>query len=170
MKILGEKLRKNNKGFTLAELLIVVAIIGVLVAVSIPIFTTQLEKSRENTDIANLRAAKAAAIAMQLNDIDWTATGAQDGYVITTATAGHAVATAYFDAAAGVLKGTAPTQGYGKGTAKDGGAVNTVFGTDGSNPYSNTTSYTNQYIVVTIAEENGAITLGWASPAAGTNP
>ena len=53
---------KDKKGFTLAELLIVVAIIGVLVAVSIPIFSSQLEKSREATDIANLRAAKAEAI------------------------------------------------------------------------------------------------------------
>ena len=34
--------RKNKKGFTLAELLIVVAIIGVLVAVSIPIFTAPI--------------------------------------------------------------------------------------------------------------------------------
>ena len=36
---------KNKKGFTLAELLIVVAIIAVLVAVAIPIFTSQLEKA-----------------------------------------------------------------------------------------------------------------------------
>ena len=49
----------NKKGFTLAELLVVVAIIGVLVAVSIPIFTSQLEKAREATDLANLRAAYA---------------------------------------------------------------------------------------------------------------
>ena len=47
----------RNKGFTLAELLIVVAIIAVLVAIAIPIFTTQLEKSRETVDIANARAA-----------------------------------------------------------------------------------------------------------------
>ena len=45
----------NKKGFTLAELLIVVAIIAVLVAIAIPIFTSQLEKSREATDAANLR-------------------------------------------------------------------------------------------------------------------
>lgn len=49
----------NKKGFTLAELLVVVAIIGVLVAISIPIFTTQLEKAREATDAANLRSAYA---------------------------------------------------------------------------------------------------------------
>ena len=34
---------------------------AVLVAISIPIFTTQLEKSRESTDAANLRAAYATA-------------------------------------------------------------------------------------------------------------
>ena len=58
---------KNEKGFTLAELLIVVAIIAVLVAVSIPIFTAQLEKAREETDAANWRAAKAAFIVELLD-------------------------------------------------------------------------------------------------------
>ena len=41
------KEKQNNKGFTLAELLIVVAVIAVLVAISIPIFNKQIEKSRE---------------------------------------------------------------------------------------------------------------------------
>ena len=58
----------NKKGFTLAELLVVVAIIGVLVAISIPIFTSQLEKSREAVDKANIRAAYAEVIASNLND------------------------------------------------------------------------------------------------------
>ena len=35
--------KTNKKGFTLAELLIVVAIIAVLVAIAIPVFTAQLE-------------------------------------------------------------------------------------------------------------------------------
>ena len=52
-------MKNNRKGFTLAELLIVVTIIAVLVAIAIPIFTAQLEKSREATDKANLRAAYA---------------------------------------------------------------------------------------------------------------
>lgn len=71
-----KKLRKNEKGFTLAELLIVVAIIGVLVAISIPIFTSQLEKAREATDMANIRSAYAEVSADALTDSkkDHTAT------------------------------------------------------------------------------------------------
>ena len=61
-------MKKNNKGFTLAELLIVVAIIAVLVAIAIPVFTTQLEKSREATDIANVRSAYAAMVTNYLAD------------------------------------------------------------------------------------------------------
>lgn len=65
--------RNNKKGFTLAELLIVVAIIAVLVAISIPIFTSQLQKARLATNQANARAAYAAVEAQYLqND---TATG-----------------------------------------------------------------------------------------------
>ena len=55
--------KMNQKGFTMAELLIVVAIIAVLVAIAIPIFTAQLEKSREATDAANIRAAYAEVVA-----------------------------------------------------------------------------------------------------------
>ena len=58
--------KNNNKGFTLAELLIVVAIIAVLVAIAIPVFTTQLEKSREATDVANVRSAYAAVVTSWL--------------------------------------------------------------------------------------------------------
>ena len=63
MKSLFKKIRGNKKGFTLAELLVVVAIVGILVAISIPVFTSQLAKARKATNQANMRAAKAAAVA-----------------------------------------------------------------------------------------------------------
>lgn len=59
---------KQNNGFTLAELLIVVAIIAVLVAISIPIFTSQLRKARVAVNQANARAGEAAAYAAYLED------------------------------------------------------------------------------------------------------
>jgi len=62
--------KKQNKGFTLAELLIVVAIIGVLVAISIPIFTSQLKKARFATNQANARSAMSAAITCFLETPD----------------------------------------------------------------------------------------------------
>ena len=67
--------KNNNKGFTLAELLIVVAIIAVLTAIAIPVFTTQLEKSREATDLANVRSAYAEQMTYLLT-WDGTAAGA----------------------------------------------------------------------------------------------
>ena len=62
------KKKVNKKGFTLAELLIVIAILGILVAVSIPVFVGKLDEAREKTDAANERAAKAAAVTAFLND------------------------------------------------------------------------------------------------------
>ena len=49
----------NKKAFTLMEMLIVVAIIAVLVAIAIPTFTNSLEKAKQATDVANVRAAYA---------------------------------------------------------------------------------------------------------------
>ena len=70
-------MKKNNKGFTLAELLIVVSIIAVLVAIAIPVFTTQLERSREATDLSNIRAAYAEAVADYLSSGATTAKSAK---------------------------------------------------------------------------------------------
>ena len=84
-----KKTLHNKKGFTLAELLIVVAIIAVLVAIAIPIFTSQLEKSREAVDLANIRAAYAEVASEGLLDDQYsgtktvTVTGSTDGWQTT---------------------------------------------------------------------------------------
>lgn len=80
-----KRVKRNKKGFTLAELLIVVAIIAVLVAISIPIFTSQLEKSREATDLANIRAAYAEA---SVKALETEADATVDTVTMTQATSG----------------------------------------------------------------------------------
>ena len=140
--------KNGKKGFTLAELLIVVAIIGVLVAIAIPIFSSQLEKSRENTDIANLRAAKAAAVAMYLDD-------------------NESAGTYKFDAQKGVLvASTESVNGYGKGTAKDGGCEE--FYMSSTENYAGTTVATDKIIQVVITDSAAStseadIALSWVA-------
>lgn len=48
--------QRGKRGFTLMEMLIVVAIIGILIAVAIPTFTSSLHKARVAADMANVRA------------------------------------------------------------------------------------------------------------------
>ena len=61
--------RTNEKGFTLMELLIVLAIIAILIAIAIPTFSGQIEKSREATDLANVRSAY-AELMVKVNEAD----------------------------------------------------------------------------------------------------
>lgn len=74
MEQLKAKLKKQG-GFTMVELLIVVAIIAILVAVSIPMMNSALEKSRHAVDMANERDAVAlGATRLLANDLTWTTT------------------------------------------------------------------------------------------------
>ena len=65
------KRTKNSKGFTLMEMLIVVAIIAVLVAIAIPTFNSSLNKARVATDEANIRSGYASVMSeIMLNQVD----------------------------------------------------------------------------------------------------
>lgn len=81
-------MKMNKKGFTLAELLIVIAIIAVLIAIAIPVFSGQLDNAKLQADHANLRSAYAqvqtlnllgpsADIIVGYSDTSTTVTGAQ---------------------------------------------------------------------------------------------
>lgn len=61
-----QKKRKSKKGFTLMEMLIVVAIIAILVAIAIPVFSAQMDNAKKQVDAANLRSATSMAVVSYL--------------------------------------------------------------------------------------------------------
>lgn len=128
---------KKEGGFTLIEMLIVVAIIAILVAVSIPLFSTSLENAREATDAANERAAKAEILLVYM-------TGGKVGGVDFDPSK-----TYYYNAKDGVLaENNTGIDGYGKGT------------TAGSSNANNK----DKIITVKIDDPDGEpkVTLAWA--------
>lgn len=105
-------------GFTLAELLVVVAIIAVLVMVSIPIFTAQLEKSREAVDLSNLRSAYGAG-KYQLMEEDEKETGSSPETYIYDPGSGKLLTVAEAE------KSGSASLFCGKGTARIGSSHHT---------------------------------------------
>lgn len=131
---------KQNNGFTLAELLIVLTIIGVLVAVSIPIFAGQYRKAKIATVRANIRAAKAAAFSAFM-DTGYNSPSDTHGYYIYTISDG--TAKLYFSASG---KSSNPWANPEAGTA--GGKSSTKY----SNP--DYKKYIYKYIYVYIKTSN----------------
>lgn len=98
--------KNSRKGFTLAELLIVVAIIAVLVAISIPIFHAQLRKARLAANQANGRAAFSAAEAAYLDYVAGHGSIQPNQTVTVGSQTYDTVTFSYFtEAGKGILKG-----------------------------------------------------------------
>ena len=117
MKKLKEKLSaklSKNGGFTLIEMLIVVAIIAILIAVSIPLVGSALEGAREATDASNERSFKAALVSSYLLNT----ANMQDPSSSVKVEAGKVYA---YDAAKGSVVATEPSTAYGQGHADGGG-------------------------------------------------
>ena len=144
----------TNKGFTLAELLIVVAIIAVLVAIAIPIFNKQIEKSREAYDIATMRQAASAAIDLyysgvsdkpsaQAAGLSWSDQG---GYAGNNAYGAYEPGSGKFYKSRQALPSSSQT--YGKGTAVDGGTEYEMGNPNGA--YKADQDYTNAVVMVAI--------------------
>ena len=90
-------MKKNQKGFTLVELMIVVAIIGILAAVAIPKFADMLEKSREGATKGNLSSLN-SGISLYVSDNQGVAPGTLDTSTYTTGGATYpAFVTQYMD-------------------------------------------------------------------------
>lgn len=58
----------GNKGFSLVELIVVIAIMAVLVGVLAPTLIRNVEKSRESTDLQNLDSVRQAVITAMSNE------------------------------------------------------------------------------------------------------
>ncbi|WP_246599561.1 type II secretion system protein [Gordonibacter massiliensis (ex Traore et al. 2017)] len=67
-----KRVREEKGGFTLAELLIVVAIILVLVAVAVPVFTGALDNANTATAQSNLGAVRSSAGYKAVSDNETT--------------------------------------------------------------------------------------------------
>ena len=62
--------KMNKKGFTLIEMLVVIAIIAILVAIIIPTVSSATIKAKEAADVANIRSSVAQYEIQSLDDPD----------------------------------------------------------------------------------------------------
>lgn len=129
MKTLG------NKGFSLVELIIVIAIMAILAGALAPALIRYLEKSREAADIESMKQAKLVADA---------------AYADGDAEAGM---TYYFDTS-GWITESKPDKGYGKGTASDGHSD--------YEGYDSTKNVVGKYLMVTY-DDKGSASVYWAT-------
>lgn len=91
-----EQRKKNNRGFSLVELIVVIAIMAVLVAVTAPQFTKYVDKSRQSVDattVANVVSAAQVGVADVVSYPDITS----GTYVITISGSGTEVTGATVD-------------------------------------------------------------------------
>ena len=114
MEQLKAKLKKQG-GFTMVELLIVVAIIAILVAVSIPMMNQALETSREAVDQANERDARGLAITAYMTIEKDSADDVGINKEVGT-TGGSAYYAVSENDNLGALVKDKPTETYGQGT------------------------------------------------------
>lgn len=144
MKERKKRLSKTG-GFTLVEMLIVVAIIAILIAVSIPLVNNSLEKTRDSTDLANERAAKAEAVIVYLGMAE------VEGYTLGSN------GPLYYDAAAGKLVPDRESiTAYGK-CSQDHKNDDVTFADGKSGPHNNEES---GIIEVTI-NDDGTVSMVW---------
>ena len=69
LRKLRQKMRRaqDQKGFTLVELMVVVVILGILVAIAVPLYNAQTEKAKTTTCQANQRIIESAIVQWSMD-------------------------------------------------------------------------------------------------------
>lgn len=83
-----KKAKKNNKGFSLVELIVVIAIMAVLVGVLAPTLIGNIEKSRESKDLQNLDSIRQAVVTAMADEKVYSEAVAASSAAVATGAAG----------------------------------------------------------------------------------
>lgn len=146
-----DRRKGNNKGFSLVELIVVIAIMAVLVAVLAPQFTKYIDQSRKSNDAATVSGIVTAA---QVGIADLTYAVPEDTYTITIAADKTTVTGA--DATNGEANATKLKTAIEAacGTLDELKVTSKNWGENDSDP---------SQIVVTLAYADGAVTVGYST-------
>ena len=137
----------NRKGFTLMEMLIVVAIIAILVIIAIPTFNASLAKARAATDVANIRSGYAAA------QVEAMTNGLKD-------TTGNAAANTYYLQKDGSVSNTTTDNYTCQGNSKNVAEGTTIGGAVKVNDAAGISWAKGDTITYTVSEDtNGVVSV-----------
>jgi len=111
MRLMG----RNNKGFTLVELMVVVIIIGILVTIAIPVYTGAQEKAQITAIQANSRIVN-SAIALYASNNSGAFPASADAAALMTLLTGSTLGGPYLKDPVVLNSGAVPA--YTSGTGK----------------------------------------------------
>ena len=77
-------MKNNQSGFTLIELMIVVAILGILLAIAIPAYQDYTVRAKVSEGLNLAASAKLAASETRLSESTWPANNTEAGYTSPT--------------------------------------------------------------------------------------
>lgn len=138
-----KNVKANNKGFSLVELIIVIAIMAILVGVLAPQYLKYVEKSRKSTDVDNIDVFEGAVTTACSDETEYGAIAA--GEYTLTFTAGDS--------------GSVTLGGSGASQTEITNAFNEIIGTDWATKKLKSSKWTPASIVITITiDSNGNAT------------